>query len=42
MLHGLDRVETPHDKTVVSPLNTPHATFPSKIASGAGSIVDIQ
>ncbi|NUT30353.1 MAG: ABC transporter substrate-binding protein [Streptomyces sp.] len=40
MFPTLDKVETPDDKTVVFRLNTPDATFPSKIASGAGSIVD--
>ncbi|MEV6173728.1 ABC transporter substrate-binding protein [Streptomyces sp. NPDC051954] len=40
MFPMLDRVETPDEKTVVFRLNTADATFPSKIASGAGSIVD--
>ena len=40
MFPMLDKVETPDDKTVVFKLNTADATFPSKIASGAGSIVD--
>ncbi|NEB02280.1 ABC transporter substrate-binding protein [Streptomyces sp. SID13726] len=40
MFPMLDKVETPDEKTVVFKLNTPDATFPSKIASGAGSIVD--
>ncbi|MFE6177464.1 ABC transporter substrate-binding protein [Streptomyces sp. NPDC056464] len=40
MFPTLDKVDTPDDKTVVFRLNTPDATFPSKIASGAGSIVD--
>jgi peptide/nickel transport system substrate-binding protein len=40
MFPMLDKVETPDEKTVVFHLNTPDATFPSKIASGAGSIVD--
>ncbi|MBT2422075.1 ABC transporter substrate-binding protein [Streptomyces sp. ISL-22] len=40
MFPTLDKVETPNEKTVVFRLNTPDATFPSKIASGAGSIVD--
>ncbi|MEV5439209.1 ABC transporter substrate-binding protein [Streptomyces sp. NPDC052682] len=40
MFPTLDKVETPDDNTVVFRLNTPDATFPSKIASGAGSIVD--
>ncbi|GAB1340274.1 ABC transporter substrate-binding protein [Streptomyces sp. E-15] len=40
MLSTLDRIETPDAKTVVFRLKVPDATFPSKIASGAGSIVD--
>ncbi|MFF7764018.1 ABC transporter substrate-binding protein [Streptomyces griseorubiginosus] len=40
MFPMLEKVETPDAKTVVFKLNTPDATFPSKIASGAGSIVD--
>lgn len=40
MFPMLDRVQTPDDKTVVFKLKGPDATFPSKIASGAGSIVD--
>ncbi|WP_020117731.1 ABC transporter substrate-binding protein [Streptomyces canus] len=40
MFPMLDKVETPDEETVVFRLNTPDATFPSKIASGAGSIVD--
>ncbi|MEV0321227.1 ABC transporter substrate-binding protein [Streptomyces sp. NPDC050658] len=40
MFPMLDRVETPDGKTVVFKLKYPDATFPSKIASGAGSIVD--
>ncbi|MEU3519876.1 ABC transporter substrate-binding protein [Streptomyces sp. NPDC006654] len=40
MFQTLDKVETPDDLTVVFRLKTPDATFPSKIASGAGSIVD--
>ncbi|ELS51980.1 ABC transporter substrate-binding protein [Streptomyces viridochromogenes] len=40
MFPTLDKVETPNERTVVFRLNTPDATFPSKIASGAGSIVD--
>ncbi|MFJ8505438.1 ABC transporter substrate-binding protein [Streptomyces avermitilis] len=40
MFPMLDRVETPDAKTVVFRLKTADATFPSKIASGAGSIVD--
>lgn len=38
----LDKVETPDAKTVVFKMKAPDATFPSKIASGAGSIVDHQ
>ncbi|MDO0931777.1 ABC transporter substrate-binding protein [Streptomyces sp. DG2A-72] len=40
MFPMLEKVETPDEKTVVFRLNTADATFPSKIASGAGSIVD--
>ncbi|OQD54346.1 ABC transporter substrate-binding protein [Streptomyces phaeoluteigriseus] len=40
MFPTLDKVETPDEKTVVFRLKVPDATFPSKIASGAGSIVD--
>ena len=40
MFPMLDTVETPDEKTVVFNLKVPDATFPSKIASGAGSIVD--
>ena len=40
MFPMLDRVETPNAKTVVFKLKYSDATFPSKIASGAGSIVD--
>ncbi|MFJ8674662.1 ABC transporter substrate-binding protein [Streptomyces sp. NPDC093589] len=40
MFAALDKVETPDSKTVVFRLKTPDATFPMKIASGAGSIVD--
>ncbi|MBP2052362.1 peptide/nickel transport system substrate-binding protein [Streptomyces griseochromogenes] len=40
MFPTLDKVETPDTKTVVFKLKVPDATFPSKIASGAGSIVD--
>ncbi|MXM63629.1 ABC transporter substrate-binding protein [Streptomyces sp. HUCO-GS316] len=40
MFPMLDKVQAPDEKTVVFQLNTPDATFPSKIASGAGSIVD--
>ncbi|MDX2932135.1 ABC transporter substrate-binding protein [Streptomyces ipomoeae] len=40
MFPMLDNVETPNDNTVVFNLKYADATFPSKIASGAGSIVD--
>ncbi|MEU6591625.1 ABC transporter substrate-binding protein [Streptomyces sp. NPDC046881] len=40
MFPMLDKVETPDAKTAVFRLKVPDATFPSKIASGAGSIVD--
>ncbi|WP_374117925.1 ABC transporter substrate-binding protein [Streptomyces sp. S07_1.15] len=40
MLTSIDKVETPDEKTVVFKLKFPDATFPMKIASGAGSIVD--
>ncbi|MFG2384312.1 ABC transporter substrate-binding protein [Streptomyces avermitilis] len=40
MFPMLDKVEAPDAKTVVFRLKTADATFPSKIASGAGSIVD--
>ncbi|MEU7637834.1 MULTISPECIES: ABC transporter substrate-binding protein [unclassified Streptomyces] len=40
MFAALDNVETPDARTVVFHLKTPDATFPMKIASGAGSIVD--
>ncbi|MFS8202548.1 ABC transporter substrate-binding protein [Streptomyces sp. CWNU-52B] len=40
MFTMLDSVETPDEKTVVFNLEVPDATFPSKIASGAGSIVN--
>ncbi len=40
MFPMLQKVEAPDEKTVVFHLNTPDATFPSKLASGAGSIVD--
>ncbi|MCX4740190.1 ABC transporter substrate-binding protein [Streptomyces antibioticus] len=42
MFPMLDKVETPDDSTVVFRLKVPDATFPSKIASGAGAIVDHQ
>ncbi|MEV6804786.1 ABC transporter substrate-binding protein [Streptomyces sp. NPDC017248] len=40
MFPMLDKVETPDASTAVFHLKVPDATFPSKIASGAGSIVD--
>lgn len=40
MLSTIDRIETPDEHTVTFHLNQPDATFPQKIASGAGSIVD--
>ncbi|RPF39685.1 peptide/nickel transport system substrate-binding protein [Streptomyces sp. Ag109_G2-6] len=40
MLSSIASIDTPDDKTVVFKLKTPDATFPSKIASGAGAIVD--
>ncbi|MGW7574727.1 ABC transporter substrate-binding protein [Streptomyces sp. NPDC054765] len=40
MFSALDSVEAPDAKTVIFRLKTPDATFPMKIASGAGSIVD--
>ncbi|MFF8291742.1 ABC transporter substrate-binding protein [Streptomyces sp. NPDC016309] len=40
LLATIAKIDTPDDKTVVFTLKVPDATFPSKIASGAGSIVD--
>ncbi|MFB0619624.1 ABC transporter substrate-binding protein [Streptomyces sp. AGS-58] len=40
MFSTLGSIDTPNDETVVFRLKVPDATFPSKIASGAGSIVD--
>ncbi|MCY0952398.1 ABC transporter substrate-binding protein [Streptomyces sp. H27-S2] len=40
MLSSIDGIDAPDDKTVVFRLKTSDATFPSKIASGAGAIVD--
>ncbi|MDN3293604.1 ABC transporter substrate-binding protein [Streptomyces ficellus] len=40
LLATIGKIDTPDDKTVVFTLKVPDATFPSKIASGAGSIVD--
>lgn len=42
MFPMLDKVDAPDAKTVVFHLKYADATFPSKIASGAGSIVDHQ
>lgn len=40
MFSALNSVEAPDAKTVIFRLKSPDATFPMKIASGAGSIVD--
>ncbi|MEV5688757.1 MULTISPECIES: ABC transporter substrate-binding protein [unclassified Streptomyces] len=40
LLSTISSISTPDDRTVVFRLKVPDATFPSKIASGAGSIVD--
>lgn len=40
LLSTISSITTPSEKTVVFHLNVPDAIFPSKIASGAGSIVD--
>ncbi|MEU2789621.1 ABC transporter substrate-binding protein [Streptomyces sp. NPDC007100] len=40
MFASVDKIEAPDAKTVVFRLKAPDATFPMKIASGAGSIVD--
>ncbi|MFE0703356.1 ABC transporter substrate-binding protein [Streptomyces sp. NPDC058872] len=40
LLSTIDTIETPDERTVIFRLKVPDATFPSKIASGAGSIVD--
>ncbi|WP_327713171.1 ABC transporter substrate-binding protein [Streptomyces sp. NBC_00464] len=42
LLSTISSISTPDDKTVVFRLKVPDATFPSKIASGGGSIVDRQ
>jgi peptide/nickel transport system substrate-binding protein len=42
LLSGLKKVETPNDKTVVFDLKAPDATFPYKLATPAGAIVDGQ
>ncbi|MFB7224732.1 ABC transporter substrate-binding protein [Streptomyces sp. NPDC056227] len=40
LLSTIAKITTPDARTVVFQLNVPDATFPSKIASGAGSIVN--
>ncbi|MFE4794893.1 ABC transporter substrate-binding protein [Streptomyces sp. NPDC056708] len=40
LLSTISSISTPSEKTVVFHLKVPDAIFPSKIASGAGSIVD--
>jgi peptide/nickel transport system substrate-binding protein len=40
LLSTIENIDTPDTRTVVFHLKVPDATFPSKIASGAGSIVD--
>ncbi|MET9804788.1 ABC transporter substrate-binding protein [Streptomyces sp. NPDC006368] len=40
LLSTIDSIETPDEQNIVFKLKVPDATFPSKIASGAGSIVD--
>ncbi|GAA2996292.1 ABC transporter substrate-binding protein [Streptomyces fulvorobeus] len=40
LLSTISEITTPDERTVVFELTVPDATFPSKIASGAGSIVD--
>ena len=40
LLSTISKITTPDARTVVFELTVPDATFPSKIASGAGSIVD--
>jgi peptide/nickel transport system substrate-binding protein len=40
LLSTIKNIDTPNTRTVVFHLKVPDATFPSKIASGAGSIVD--
>ncbi|WP_241195563.1 ABC transporter substrate-binding protein [Streptomyces sp. ADI93-02] len=40
LLATIKKIVTPDDKTVIFNLKVPDANFPSKIASGAGSIVD--
>ncbi|MEV4439855.1 ABC transporter substrate-binding protein [Streptomyces sp. NPDC049577] len=42
LLSSIGDIKTPDKSTVVFHLNRPDATFPQKIASGAGSIVDHQ
>ncbi|RLU92164.1 peptide-binding protein [Streptomyces griseocarneus] len=40
LLSNIDRIETPSETEVVFSLKTPDATFPQKIATPAGAIVD--
>ncbi|MGR8011497.1 ABC transporter substrate-binding protein [Streptomyces hypolithicus] len=40
MLSSIGTIDTPDERNIVFKLKVPDATFPSKIASGAGSIVD--
>ncbi|MFE3326423.1 ABC transporter substrate-binding protein [Streptomyces sp. NPDC059176] len=40
LLSTIGSIQTPDERTVIFKLKVPDATFPSKIASGAGSIVD--
>ncbi|MEU7280650.1 ABC transporter substrate-binding protein [Streptomyces sp. NPDC045431] len=40
LLTSIQSIDTPDEQNVVFKLKVPDATFPSKIASGAGSIVD--
>ncbi|MGW1766654.1 ABC transporter substrate-binding protein [Streptomyces sp. NPDC002073] len=40
LLSSIESIETPDDTKIVFRLKTSDATFPSKIAAGAGSIVD--
>jgi peptide/nickel transport system substrate-binding protein len=40
LLQSIDKIETPDEKTVVFHLKTSDATFPMKIATSAGAIVD--
>lgn len=42
MLSSVDKVETPNDREVVFHLSASDATFPSKLATPAGAIVDAE